>query len=137
MKSKIWPQRPRKWPLDLNDLGRGSVDFFKKYIFEISGSSWEKWAIGRPWGQNFHLICPQRRGAESFAVIYFSNDNFIEYLTVLSFGKAKIWPERRSWLYRGWQGKRKSSNETPSLWWNHLHLSQKSWKYLLDVWLWI
>ena len=45
MKSKIWPQRPRKWPLDLNDLGRGSVNFFKNYIFKISASSWEKWAI--------------------------------------------------------------------------------------------
>ena len=32
-------------PLDLNDLGRGSVFFFKKYIFKISASSWEKWAI--------------------------------------------------------------------------------------------
>jgi hypothetical protein len=45
MKSKIWPPRPRKWPLDLNDLGRGSVNFFKNYIFKISTSSWEKWAI--------------------------------------------------------------------------------------------
>ena len=25
--------------LDLNDLGRGSVNFFKKYIFKISASS--------------------------------------------------------------------------------------------------
>ena len=32
-------------PLDLNDLGRGSVFFFKKCIFKISASSWEKWAI--------------------------------------------------------------------------------------------
>ena len=61
MKSKIWPRRPRKWPLDLSDLGRGSVNFFKNYIFEISASSWEKWAIARPCSQNFHLICPQRR----------------------------------------------------------------------------
>ena len=45
MKSKIWPQWPRKWPLDLNDLGRGRVNFFKNYIFKISASSWEKWAI--------------------------------------------------------------------------------------------
>ena len=36
MKSKIWPQQPRKWPLDLNDLGRGLMNFFKKYIFKIS-----------------------------------------------------------------------------------------------------
>ena len=46
---------------DLGDLRRGSVNFFKNYIFEISASSWEKWAIARPCGQNFHLICPQRR----------------------------------------------------------------------------
>ena len=48
---------------DLGDLRRGSVNFFKNYIFEISASSWEKWAIARPCGQNFHLICPQRRCA--------------------------------------------------------------------------
>ena len=47
MKSKIWPRWPRKWPLDLNDLGRGWVDFFKNYIFKISALSWEKWAIAR------------------------------------------------------------------------------------------
>ena len=31
MKNKIWPYRPQKWPLDLNDLGRGWVicTFFK------------------------------------------------------------------------------------------------------------
>ena len=34
MKSKIWPHRPRKWPLDLNDLGNGSVDFFENVFFE-------------------------------------------------------------------------------------------------------
>ena len=42
MKSKIWPQWPRKWPLDLNNLRRGWVNFFK-----ISASSFEKWAIAR------------------------------------------------------------------------------------------
>ena len=47
MISKIWPRWPRKWPLDLNDLGRGGVDFFKNYIFKISALSWEKWAIAR------------------------------------------------------------------------------------------
>ena len=36
-----WPQ------LDLNNLGRGWVIFFKNYIFKISGSSWEKWATAR------------------------------------------------------------------------------------------
>ena len=45
MKSKIWLQRPRKWPLDLNDLGRGRVNSFKNHIFKISASIWEKWAI--------------------------------------------------------------------------------------------
>ena len=30
------------WPLDLKDLGRGSVNFFKNYIFKISASSWKK-----------------------------------------------------------------------------------------------
>ena len=34
MKSKIWPLRPQKWPLDLEVLGRGSVNFFKKYILK-------------------------------------------------------------------------------------------------------
>ena len=29
MKSKIWPQRPQIWPLDLNDLRNGSVIFSK------------------------------------------------------------------------------------------------------------
>ena len=47
MKSKIWPQQPRKWPLDLNDLEMGSANFFKNYIFKIRGSSWEKWAVAR------------------------------------------------------------------------------------------
>ena len=45
MKSKIWSQRSWKWPLDLNNLGRGSVIFFKNCIFKISESSWGKWAI--------------------------------------------------------------------------------------------
>ena len=53
MKSKIWPQQPRKWPLDLNDLGKGWVNFFKNYIFKISASSWEKWAIARLSSQTF------------------------------------------------------------------------------------
>ena len=53
MKSKIWPRRPRKWPLDLNDLGMGPVNFFKNYIFKIRGSSWEKWAIAR-------LVIPEK-----------------------------------------------------------------------------
>ena len=47
MKSKFWPRWPRKWPPDLNDLGRGWVDFFKNYIFKISALSWEKCAIAR------------------------------------------------------------------------------------------
>ena len=56
MKSKIWPQRPRKWPLDdLNDLGSGSVNFFKNYIFKISASSWEKWAIAWLSSQTFKI----------------------------------------------------------------------------------
>ena len=61
MKSKIWPQRPRKWPLALTDHGNGSADFFKRYIFKISGSSWEKWAIAWLSSQtckisNFYLL---------------------------------------------------------------------------------
>ena len=55
MKSKIWPQRHQKWPLDLNDLGRGWVDFFKNYIFRISASSWEKWAIARFSSKSFKI----------------------------------------------------------------------------------
>ena len=47
MKSKIWPLRPRKRPLDLEDLRRGSVNFFKKYIFWIRAKHWEKWAIAQ------------------------------------------------------------------------------------------
>jgi hypothetical protein len=39
MKNKMWPQWPRKWPLDLNNLGRGSVIFFKYYISFKSGQS--------------------------------------------------------------------------------------------------
>ena len=35
------------WPLDLNDLGNGSVNFFKNYISKISASSWGKQAIAR------------------------------------------------------------------------------------------
>ena len=55
MKSKIWPQWPRKWPLDLNNLGKGSVIFFKNCIFKISASSWGKWAIARLSCQTFKL----------------------------------------------------------------------------------
>ncbi len=55
MKYKIWPQRPRKWPLELNDLRRGSVNFFKNYILKISVSSWEKWAIARLSSQTFKI----------------------------------------------------------------------------------
>ena len=55
MKSKIWPQRPRKWPLDLNDLGKGWVNFFKNYIFKISASSWKKWAIAWLSSQTFNF----------------------------------------------------------------------------------
>ena len=44
MKSKIWPRRPRKWTLDLNDLGRRPMDFFKNYnqMFSAvrSGGGW-------------------------------------------------------------------------------------------------
>ena len=43
------------WPLDLNDLGSGSVNFFKNYIFKISASSWEKWAIARISSQTFKI----------------------------------------------------------------------------------
>ena len=35
------------WPLDLNDLGNGLVNFFKNYISKISASSWGKRAIAR------------------------------------------------------------------------------------------
>ena len=38
---------------NLGDLRRGSVNFFKNYIFEISASSWEKWAIARLSSQTF------------------------------------------------------------------------------------
>ena len=55
MKSKIWPQRPRKWPLDLDDLRRGWVDFFKNYTFKISASSWEKWGIARFFSKTFKI----------------------------------------------------------------------------------
>ena len=55
MKSKSWPRRPQKWPLDLNDLGSDSVNFFKNYIFKISASSWEKWAIARISSQTFKI----------------------------------------------------------------------------------
>ena len=55
MKSKIWPQRPWKWPLDLNDLGRGPLNFFKNYIFEISAFQRKRWAMSRLRGQNFLL----------------------------------------------------------------------------------
>ena len=55
MKSKIWPRRPRKWPLDLSDLGRGSVIFFKIHIFKISESSWGKWAIVRISSQTYKI----------------------------------------------------------------------------------
>ena len=38
--NKIWPPWPRKWPFDLNNLGRGSVYFFENYIsFLKSGQS--------------------------------------------------------------------------------------------------
>ena len=43
------------WPLDLNDLGSGSVNFFKNYIFKISASSWGKWAIARISSQTFKI----------------------------------------------------------------------------------
>ena len=42
-------------PLDLNNLGRGSVFFFKKYIFKIRASSWEKWAIAWLSSQTFKI----------------------------------------------------------------------------------
>ena len=42
-------------PHDLNDLGRGSVFFFKKYIFKINASSWEKWAIAWLSSQTFKI----------------------------------------------------------------------------------
>ena len=41
MKSKIWPPRPQKWPLDVKDLGGGSVNF-PKNTFLKSGKSTEK-----------------------------------------------------------------------------------------------
>ena len=43
------------WPLDLNDLGSGSVNFSRNYIFKISASSWEKWAIARISSQTFKI----------------------------------------------------------------------------------
>ena len=33
MKSKIWPLQPWKWPLDLKDLRKGSLNFSKKTNF--------------------------------------------------------------------------------------------------------
>ena len=70
MKSKIWPQQPQKWPLDLNDLGMGPVIFFGNYIFKIQGSSWEKWAIARLSSQtlkitSFYLLLGGLEVAES------------------------------------------------------------------------
>ena len=47
--NSTWKLVKTRW----NDLGRGSVDFFKDYIFKISGSSWEKWAIARLSSQTF------------------------------------------------------------------------------------
>ena len=41
MNSEILPPRPRKWPLDLEVLGRGSVNFSKNTFFK-SGQSTEK-----------------------------------------------------------------------------------------------
>ena len=55
MKSKFWPQRLWKWPLDLNDLGSGSVIFFKNFIFKISASSWGKWVIAWISSQTFKI----------------------------------------------------------------------------------
>ena len=70
MKSKIWPRQPRKWPLDLNDLGMGSVNFFKNYIFKIRAWSWEKLAIARLSSQSlkitsFYLLLGGLEVAES------------------------------------------------------------------------
>mgnify|MGYP006975443240 CR=1 FL=1 len=48
-KMTSWPQ------LDLIDLGRGWVIFFKNYIFKISASSWGKWAISRISSQTFKI----------------------------------------------------------------------------------
>ena len=42
MKSKIWPQRPRKWPLDLNNLRKDLVIFFSQITFLKLGHQAEK-----------------------------------------------------------------------------------------------
>ena len=51
-----WKLVKTRWnpKFGLSDLKkRGSVSFFKKYIFKISGSSLEKWAIARLSSQTF------------------------------------------------------------------------------------
>ena len=53
MKSKIWPQRPRKWPLDLNDLGVSEL--FQKVTFLKSVHQAEKVET-----YHFFTLQPQR-----------------------------------------------------------------------------
>ena len=50
MKSRIWPQWTRKWPLKLSSLGGCPVDFILNDIFKISSFHWS-----RPKFQN-HLV---------------------------------------------------------------------------------
>ena len=54
MKSKIWPLRPRKWPLDLKDLS-GSVMFFQKNNFSNQGKALRKITIARLFDQTLKI----------------------------------------------------------------------------------
>ena len=75
-------KRPRKWPLDLNDLGMGPVNFFKNYIFEISVFKGKRWSMSRLSRKIFSLNLST---AEGWASI---NKDCICYL---SDQKPRLW----------------------------------------------
>ena len=57
MKSKIWPPLPRKWPLDLKDLGRSSVTFFlQKNTFLYQGKALRKMSYTSDFWRNLKEI---------------------------------------------------------------------------------
>ena len=84
MKSKIWPPRPRKWPLDLKDLERGSVNFSKKNHFLNQGKALRKMSYSSAFWSNFEnyqflTMCPPRPPKKCYKPVI-----------------LKVWPESQA-----------------------------------------
>ena len=101
IKSKIWPLQPRKWPLDLEDLGRGSVNFSKKYIFINQSKALRKNNYNSAFSSNFEnyqILTLRPRGHQESVEIWCIPMKKMRYVTALwskfslNLSTEEVWP---------------------------------------------